>query len=164
MPTTSWPWAGALTDAWEWVASGDDPAARRLLLTGVLDRPPDDPEVAEARHTMLADPAAADLLAPWDDPSPIGGHNHPAFAPNLLADRDLRGGDAGVDRILDQALEHQEPDGRLASCSAPRAGAQQVWGVLPCDTNAPAPPGREQHVRDRGGEGPDGGCPTPGVR
>lgn len=139
----SWPWSGSLADPRGWVAAGDDPAARWLLLTGVLDRAADDPEVVEARRSMLADPATGDLvdrLDPWDSGRPISGHDQPAFQPNLLtllADRGLRAGDdARVDLVLDQMLAHQDAAGRFTGFAANRRGAEPVWGALLCDTHA----------------------------
>lgn len=141
--TTSWPWVGLLPDARGWVAEAPDPGARWLLLTAVLDRPDVDPDVVAARAEMLRHPDTADLLArlePWDAGSPLGGHNAPAFAPNLLAllaDRGLRAGDDDrVDAVLDAMCDHADDDGRFSSFAGRRAGDPPVWGTLLCDTHA----------------------------
>lgn len=140
-----WPWAAVLPDARGWVAASSDPGARWLLLTAVLDRPGDDPDAVAARAEMLAHPDTADLLArlePWDAGSPLGGHNAPAFAPNLLgllADRGLRAGDdPRVEAVLDAMLEHADDEGRFSSFAGRRAGDPPVWGTLLCDTHAVA--------------------------
>ena len=142
MPATTWRWAGVLPDARAWVAASDDPCARWALLTGVLDVPDDDADVAAVRAAMLADPATADLLdrlQPWDSGQPLSGHNSPAYAPNLLsllADRGLRAGDdPRVDDALEQMLAHQEPGGRFPAY-APWRGGDAVWGALLCDHHA----------------------------
>lgn len=141
--TTPWPWVGVLPDARGWVAADADPGARWRLLTGVLDRPDDDVDVLAARGEMLAHPLTTDLLdrlAPWDAGTPLGGHNAPAFAPNLLgilADRGLRAGDdARVDAVLDTMLEHVDDEGRFASYAGRRKDDPPVWGTLLCDTHA----------------------------
>ncbi len=142
-PVPAWPWAALLPDARDWVAAAPDPGARWLLLTAVLDRADDDPEVLAARARMLAHPLTADLLARldrWDAGTPLGGHNAPAFAPNLLgllADRGLRGGDdPRVEAVLDSMLEHTDDEGRFSSFAGRRVGDPPVWGTLLCDTHA----------------------------
>ena len=144
---TPWPWAELMPDPRDWVAASDDPAARWVLLTGVLDHPDDhadsDPDVASARAQMLAHPDTADLLdrlEPWDRGGPLSGHNQLKFAPNLLgllADRGLRpGDDPRVDGVVEQMLEHQDDDGRFMSCAALRGQEAPAWGTLPCDNHA----------------------------
>lgn len=140
---TAWPWAAVLPDARSWVAGAPDPGARWLLLTAVLDRPDDDGEVVAARAEMLAHPDTADLLArltPWDAGAPLGGHNAPGFAPNLLgllADRGLRAGDdPRVDAVLDSMCEHTDDDGRFSSYAGRRADDPPAWGTLLCDNHA----------------------------
>ncbi len=138
-----WAWAALMPDARDWVASSADPAARWAVLTGVLDRPDDDPEVRVARAEMLRHPDTADLLArldAWDAGAPLSGHHHPAFAPNLLnllADRGLRAGDdARVDAVLAAMTGHADDAGRLQSFASRRTGAPPVWGALLCDSHA----------------------------
>lgn len=142
-PMSPWPWADLLPDARAWIAAAPDPGARWLLLTAVLDRPDDDSEVRAARAQMLAHPDTADLLArlaPWDAGAPLGGHNSPAFAPNLLgllADRGLRAGDdPRVEAVLDSMLEHTDDEGRFSSFAGRHVDDPPVWGTLPCDNHA----------------------------
>lgn len=132
-----------MADPRGWVLQSEDPAARWALLTGVLDRPDDDPGVQSARAAMLAHPGTADLLArvaPWDAGGTLSGHNHPSFTPNLLnllADRGLRAGDdPAVDAALREMSRHHDDAGHLATNAAPRRGEPPVWGSLLCDNHA----------------------------
>jgi hypothetical protein len=79
-------------------------------------------------------------LAEWDVDLHLGGHESPAFAPNvlhLLADRGLQAGDEPrVEQLLDQMLEHQNPSGRFTSYGSSRLLPEPVWGSLLCDTHA----------------------------
>ena len=80
---TAWVWADLFPDPREWVAADDDPAAHWALLTGVLDRPHDDPEVRDTRRAVLIDPATSDLLDrldPWDAGRPLPGHDQRGLA------------------------------------------------------------------------------------
>ncbi len=83
----------------EWVLASDEPAARWVVLTQLLDRPPEDPDVEAAHLSVLADRGTRDLierLGDWEDPGPLSGHDSPAYAPNLLgllADMGVRAGD-----------------------------------------------------------------------
>jgi hypothetical protein len=57
------PWMAALkSDPVEWLLERDNPPVRYLTLTEILDRPPDDPEVAEAREAAWEWPPARALL------------------------------------------------------------------------------------------------------
>lgn len=132
-----------MADPRAWVLQSEDPAARWAVLTGVLDRADDDPEVVAARAAMLGHPDTADLLSrlrPWDAGGTLSGHNHPSFTPNLLnllADRGLRAGDhPGVDAALLEMARHHDDAGHLATFAAPRQGAAPVWGALLCDNHA----------------------------
>ena len=125
------------------VLAADDPAARWLLLTGVLERPSDDADVVTARAAVLASDATRALverLPDWEAGVRLSGHESPAFAPNtlnLLADMGVRAGDFdSVDRILESMLRHQDDDGRFMSFGAPRGGNVPVWGALLCDSHA----------------------------
>jgi len=61
--TTAWAGVGLMPDARAWVVADADPAARWALLTGVDDRPDDDPEVRAARAAILTHPNTAGLLS-----------------------------------------------------------------------------------------------------
>ncbi len=57
-----------MPDAVEWLLEADNPSARYLALTGLLDRHPDDPEAAAARTAIPAQrQARAILSAQWPD-------------------------------------------------------------------------------------------------
>ena len=139
-----WPWAGFFTeDPRAWVLGSAEPAARWVLLTGVLGLPPDGFQAATTRIEVVSDPgtkALIERLPDWEAGLPLSGHDSPAFAPNLLgllADMGIRAGDhARVDRALDQLLAHQDPEGRFTSFAPPRGADAPIWGALLCDTHA----------------------------
>ena len=128
----------------EWILASDEPAARWVVLTQLLDRLPDDPEVQAAHRSLLADPGTRDLigrLGDWDDPGPLSGHDSPAYAPNLLgllADLGVRAGDdPRVDAAVEALLRHHDEAGRLATPSIiRRIGPDPVLSALLCDSHA----------------------------
>jgi hypothetical protein len=137
-------WAGFFTeDPRAWVLESSDPAARWRLLTGVLDRTDDDPEVAAAHAEVVADRLTHGLIervADWESGQPMSGHDSPKFQPNLLnllADMGIRAGDSRrVDAALEQMLERQDAGGRFLSYMPPRGAKEPVWGSLLCDSHA----------------------------
>ena len=137
-------WVALLgADRRAWLLASDEPAARWVALTELLDRPADDPSVAAARSAVLADPGTGDLigrLPDWEADNHLSGHESPAFAPNLLgllADMGVRSGDdPRIDRLLDIMLEHQGEEGRFWSFGSSRMSREPVWGALLCDTHA----------------------------
>jgi hypothetical protein len=121
----------------------DEPAARWLVLTSLLDRGPDDLDVATARDAVVADPGTRDLvgrLRGWEVPAQLSGHDSPGFAPNLLcllARIGVRQGDfAEIDAMLLAMLRHHDEEGRFAATAVSRANAAGAWGSLLCDTHA----------------------------
>jgi hypothetical protein len=91
----------------------------------------------------VADPGTRALIArlpDWEAGVALSGHDSPAFAPNLLgllAEMGIRPGDHPlVDRLLDQMLAHQDPEGRFASFAPPRGADAPIWGSLLCDSHA----------------------------
>lgn len=139
-----WPWAGFFTeDPRTWVLNSAEPAAHWVLLTGVLDLPPDGLRAETARCAAVSDPGTTALierLPDWEAGLPLSGHDSPAFAPNLLrllADMGIRAGDhPRVDRLVDQMLAHQDPEGRFTSFAPPRSTDSPIWGALLCDAHA----------------------------
>jgi len=126
-----------------WLLSSGEPAAVCVALTGLLDVPEDSPEAVAAREAVVADAGTRlliDRLHAWDSPEGFPGHDSPRFVVNglqLLADMGLRAGDSPViERLLDQMLEHQDPDGRFASFGTLRTRPESAWGALLCDTHA----------------------------
>jgi hypothetical protein len=139
-------WAGLLGgDPAPWLLESGEPAARWVTLVELLGRPKSDSEVLAAHGQVLADAGTRSLidrLPDWEVDTKLSGHNSPAFAPNLLnllADMGLQAGDdPAIERMLDQMLEHQDPEGRFASCGTSRASPEPAWGALLCDAHAVA--------------------------
>lgn len=137
-------WLGLLgADPRPWLLSCDEPSARWLTLSELVDAPVDEADLANARREVLADPGTRvllDRLPSWGDAAGFSGHNSPSFAPNLLnllADLGLAGGDDGrIERLLDAMLERQGEDDRFPSYGSYPRSAPPVWGALPCDTHA----------------------------
>ncbi|MCV2393116.1 hypothetical protein OEB99_02230 [Actinotalea sp. M2MS4P-6] len=123
-----------------WVLDSDEPAARWVVRSAVLD----DPAGATAdRRQMLADPGTEALLqrlGDWSAGVSASGHNSPAYTPNLLtllADLGVGpGDDPRVDGTLDAMLECRLPDGRFAAGVVGRGATEVTWGSLLCDTHA----------------------------
>jgi len=117
-----------------------EPAARFVALTAVLGRPEDDAGVIEARCAVVADPgvrALVDRLPDWESGFTFGGHNSPAFPPNLLRllhGMGVRGGDFPVlERMLDVMPRHQADDGRYLTPGGVTGRTPEAWTSLPCD-------------------------------
>jgi hypothetical protein len=139
-----WAWGDFFfEDPRSWILASEEPAARWVLLTGILDVPAADKHVVEAHAAVLTDPGTMDLidrLPDWEVGDHLSGHDSPRFAPNLLnllADMGVRTGDSSrVDRVLAQMLAHQDTDGRFPSSASVRADEPPVWGSLLCERHA----------------------------
>jgi hypothetical protein len=137
-------WVALLpSDPVPWLLESDEPAARWIALTGLLDRPMSDPEVLRAHEAVLADPLTADLLdriSPWELETPLSGHDKPEFAPNLLgllADMGVTAEDDDrIAGVLGSMLEHQAEDGRFLALGRWRGQDEAAWAALPCDSHA----------------------------
>jgi hypothetical protein len=163
MSAPSWPWAACgVADPRPWLLACDEPAARWITLTEVLDRPAADPEAAAARRAVLADPGTRTLLdriPDWTAGGEFSGHDSPKFAPNLLNllfDHGVEpSDDPRIGRLLDQMIEHQDAEGRFPSYTSRRAGEEPVWGALLCDSHAVLDvlvrAGRSRHPKVRAG-------------
>lgn len=119
--------------------ASDEPSARYVTLTAVLGASDDDREVRAARAAVVADPgvrALVERLPDWRAGFRFGGHDAPAFPPNLLGllhALGVRAGDfARVDRTLDAMPRRQADDGRYLTPSRDADGRVQ-WAALPCD-------------------------------
>jgi hypothetical protein len=140
----AWPWRTFCTqDPRGWILDSPEPGARWAVLTGVLDRYEDDPEVVAAHSDLLLDPATSglvDRIVDWEAGERISGHESPKFLPNLLhllADMGVRAGDFHrVDAACEQMLRHQDDAGRFLSYFPTGSGEEPAWGVLLCDTHA----------------------------
>ena len=126
-----------------WLLASEEPAARWVTLTELLDERVDGAAVVEAHATVLADEGTQGLvqrLPDWQADNHVSGHASPGFAPNLLnllADMGVGSGDdARVERFLDALLDHQDPNGRFTSFGTSRASTTPVWGSLLCDTHS----------------------------
>jgi len=119
-----------------------EPSARFVTLTRVLGISETDPEPRAAHHAVVVDAgirALVDRLPKWDLGLRFGGHNSPAFPPNLLRLLYLLGVRAGdflpIARMLDRMLEHQADDGRFLTPGGTTGdgSAGSLWASLPCD-------------------------------
>jgi len=137
-------WTALLgADPRAWLLESEEPAARWIALTHLLDRPGEDPDVVEAHDAVLADDEVRryiGALPPWDVDTGLSGHNSPGFAPNqlsLLADMGIGAGDdPRIEELLDAMLEHQDADGRFQSFGRLRRLPEPIWSSLLCDTHA----------------------------
>jgi hypothetical protein len=114
--------------------SSEEPSARFVTLTAVLGFPEQDPDVRATRQSVVSDAgirALVDRLPVWESGFSFGGHNSPAFPPNmlrLLHGLGVRAGDfPAIERLLDQLLRHQADDGRYLT------PGPATWAALPCD-------------------------------
>ena len=126
-----------------WLLGCDEPAARWIVLSELLDQAPGDPDVVAAHAAVVADPGTRALLERvrgWEADNHQSGHASPAFARNLLgllADTGMTpDADDRIGRILDAFLAHQEPTGRFPTFGTSRASPSPVWGALLRDTYA----------------------------
>ncbi|NTW28142.1 MAG: hypothetical protein HGA39_02105 [Coriobacteriia bacterium] len=126
-----------------WLLGGEEPAARWLALTALVDRPADDSEVVAAHAAVLADAGTRELLGrlvPWDVDALATGHDKPEYTPNLLGLLGDMGvtaqDDPRIATILASMLEHQNADGRFQAFGRWRGMDAPVWSALPCDSHA----------------------------
>jgi hypothetical protein len=122
--------------------SSDEPFARFVTMTAVVGYPEDDPAVLTARRAIVADPsirALVNRLPDWESGFTFGGHNSPAFPPNLLRLLYLLGvrvdDFSAIERGLDKTLGHQADDGRFLTPGGTTGKKDGVttWASLPCD-------------------------------
>jgi hypothetical protein len=127
----------------DWILASPEPAARWVVHAHLLTGHEHDRLAAAEREAVLADPATKELIArlpDGDSAVAVSGHQHPAFAPNLLdllADMGVAGGDdERIEHLLDSMLGRQLPDGRFAVLATSRVAPQGRLGSLLCDTHA----------------------------
>jgi hypothetical protein len=126
-----------------WILASCEPAARWIAHAHLLDGAEHERAAAAERALLLADPATEaliDRLPDWEAGAAFSGHQSPAFAPNLLgllADMGVVGGDdPRIERLLDDLLRHQLPDGRFATFATSRVTPEPAWASLLCDHHA----------------------------
>jgi hypothetical protein len=137
-------WLGLLAaDPRPWLLEVNEPAARWVTLTHLLDKPNTDAKVQAAHEAVLADSLTKELIArlpEWGQDVGASGHQSPVYLPNvllLLADMGLGKGDSPtIERLLDSMLEHQAENGRFQSFGKAPGLNQPYWGSLLCDTHA----------------------------
>lgn len=131
------------TDPRPWILESNEPTARWVVLTHLLDRRVDDPEVIAAHRHVLNDPGTVPLIeriTPWDENAGASGHHSPAYLPNLLsllADMGVSEGDEPrIGQVLDDMLRHQDLEGRFLYLGKWRGAPDPEWGTLLCDHHA----------------------------
>lgn len=133
-----------------------EPAARWLLRARFFRHPCDDTALQGDHRAVLQDQNTQELIArlpDWESPARIGGHDSPAFTPNLLSLlHDMGVGPADEPRIaesLQKMLLHRDPEGRFCTLAGWRGMAEPRWGALLCDTHAITEAlARGSHVHD----------------
>ena len=136
-------WLGLLgADPRPWLLDSDEPAARWIALTLLLDLPADHPDVVTARSAVREHPGTREVigrLGRWGDETGASGHHSPQYQPNLLqllADMGVGRGDfSEVDAMVDGMLDHQDRVGHFEAFGKVRGVAQPVWSSLLCDTH-----------------------------
>ncbi len=128
------------TNPLPWLLESNEPMARWVALTHLLDRRVDDPEVVTAHGEALSDPGTLSLverITPWDENTGASGHHSPAYLPNLLhllADMGVGGDDdRRIEQVLDDMLDRQDLEGRFLYLGKWRGAPDPEWGTLPCD-------------------------------
>ena len=137
------PWLDLVgSDPRPWLLDSDEPAARWVALTHLLDLPADPPDVVDAHTAVVESPGTADLvgrLGTWGDDTGASGHHSPNYRPNLLqllADMGLRSGDRPeVDHFVHGMLGHHDEAGHFEAFGKIRRMAEPVWSSLLCDTH-----------------------------
>lgn len=137
------PWLDLLgSDPRPWLLESDEPTARWVVLTQLLDRPADDPDVVLTHAAVLEDPGTADLigrLGHWGDDTGASGHHSPNYQPNLLqllADMGVGHGDhPDVDQMVEAMLGRHDQAGHFEAFGKVRGIAGPVWSSLLCDTH-----------------------------
>ena len=126
----------------EWLTDSDEPWTRYRALIDLEHRPADDPTVQAARREMVDNAAVRGLVdhaATWPGYA-LKRHNdagHPLYAVATLADFGLQGGDAGIDEIGTNVLEHFDGAGFETLLWLPRFLTKEddveQWSWMLCD-------------------------------
>ena len=136
--------AGLKADPTEWLLGEDDPAVRRATLVGLLGRPEDDPDVAEARRRLMAEGPVARILARqnaggyWGKPESFylsAKYRGTVWSLLLLAELGADGADPRVRAACEFMLQHSQDllSGGFAIREGPEGGGEHA-SVSPCLT------------------------------
>ena len=127
-------------DPTSWLLEADQPAVRHLAMLRLLDRPPEDPEVAAAQsEAMRADPIASILDAQnpagyWVQPGRGYGPKYTGTVWNVIFLDQLGAGgnDPRIRAACEYVLEHtQTPGGGFSATAQGKLGAAPS-GVIHC--------------------------------
>jgi len=125
-----------------WLLASDEPWTRYRTFLDLLDLPPTDPQVLQARAELLAHPQVKTLVATANTfpEKPIKRHNdasHPIYALSTLADFGLHRDDPGMVGIVSTILAHQSADGPFQSVINIPAhfggSGEDTWSWILCD-------------------------------
>ncbi|GAV31923.1 hypothetical protein emb_1d0663 [Coriobacteriaceae bacterium EMTCatB1] len=125
----------------EWVLASDEPAARFVARTRILDQPEDSPAADADRRASIASRIVRELvdtLPAWSSDD-FGRRDSVRYLPNallLLHDLGVRSGDfPRVDAALESMLEHRDRHGRFVAPRPARAAGSGPAAAL-CDSHA----------------------------
>jgi hypothetical protein len=124
-----------------WLLESGEPWTRYRTLVELLDQPESAAQVQDARENMLADWRVQALVreAAWPGYA-LQRHNdagHALHKLGMLADFGLRGGDPGIDELLEAIRSHQSAEGAFQSpVSIPISfggSGEEQWAWMACD-------------------------------
>ncbi len=138
-------WRTALgTDATGWLLDGDEPGVRAAALTDLLDRPPDDPDIAASRRAVMGTDVVRRIMAAqrddghWAEPDRFyrDKYHGTVWQLILLAALGADGADdavrAGCEAVLRDG-QHRE-SGAFGFDRSTTAGGARASTVIPCLT------------------------------
>jgi len=127
-----------------WLLERENPSIRYFTLTSLLGRDLDDPEVKEARMSIMTEGIVAKIMekqnedGSWGDPLRFYRDKYKGTSWNLLILAELGAdpGDPGVRRACEFILGHsREPtEGGFSFDTSAKTGAGLPGGVIPCLT------------------------------
>lgn len=120
-------------DPMPWLLEDDaaNPGVRYLALTQLLDRPPDDAEVLDARRAVMSAghvPVILEAQEPdgyWEEPGPgyRPKYRSIVWSVSMLAQLGADGGDPRIQKACEYLLEHAIDKNGAFSASATQGGA-----------------------------------------
>ncbi len=133
-------------DPTPWLLASEEPAARWIALTSLLDLPEDAPEVAAAHEAVVRDAGVQTLiglLGDWETDGTSPGTTNPCWRPTSSScwarweSGPMTTPASTV--LLDQMLAHSDDDGRFQMFAGGRRGDAPALGKPPL-----------RHASDRG--------------